>query len=67
MQSPANGKNHPKTPGPFGKYNIWDRRLRADESYNQKWDYMRNNPVRHGHCKKSDDWPHQGEIHELRM
>ena len=53
--------------GSLWQKEFWDRRLRDDESYNQKWDYVRNNPVRHGHCKKSDDWPYQGEIHELRM
>jgi putative transposase len=44
---------------------FWDRELRSSESYNQKWDYVRNNPVRHGHCQKADEWPFQGEIHEL--
>jgi len=53
--------------GPLWQKQFWDRRLRADESYNQKWDYVRNNPVRHGHCQRTEDWPHQGEILELRM
>jgi putative transposase len=60
-------KESPENTGPLWQRQFWDQRLRADESYNQKWDYVRNNPVRHGHCKKTEDWPHQGEIHELRM
>jgi REP element-mobilizing transposase RayT len=56
-----------KTPETLWQKEFWDRRLRADESYNQKWDYVRNNPVRHGLCQKTEDWPHQGEIQELRM
>ena len=56
-----------KSPEPLWQKEFWDRRLRAEESYNQKWDYVRNNPVRHGLCQKTEDWPHQGEIHELRM
>jgi REP element-mobilizing transposase RayT len=59
-------KSHENT-GPLWQRQFWDQRLRADESYNQKWDYVRNNPVRHGLCQKTEDWPHQGEIHELRM
>ena len=60
-------KESPENTGPLWQRQFWDRRLRADESYNQKWDYVRNNPVRHGYCEKTEDWPHQGEIHELRM
>jgi hypothetical protein len=26
----------------------WDRRLRSDESYAEKWEYVRCNAVRHG-------------------
>ncbi len=44
----------------------WDRQLRAGESYDGKWDYVRNNPVRHGLVTCADDWPYQGELNELR-
>jgi len=43
----------------------WDRRLRFWESYDAAWEYVRNNPVRHGLVERSDDWPFQGEIHVL--
>ena len=43
----------------------WDRRLRSGESYTEKWEYVRENPVRHGLVQWADDWPFQGEIFEL--
>jgi hypothetical protein len=44
----------------------WDRQLRFGESYGEKWEYVRNNPVRHGFVTKAEDWPYQGELNELR-
>ncbi len=45
--------------------NHWDRRLRNDESYERKWDYVRQNPMRHGLVKHPDEWPYQGELNRL--
>jgi spore coat protein A len=36
--------------------------LRNDESYAQKGNYVRENPVRAGLVKSVEDWPYQGEI-----
>ena len=36
----------------------WDRQLRSVESYSDKWEYVRRNPVRHGYCDNSDEWPY---------
>jgi putative transposase len=41
-------------------------RLRSDESYQDKWQYMRENPVRAGLVSNVEDWPYQGRIHEIR-
>ena len=41
-------------------------RLRGEESYAEKWEYVRANPVRAGLVKKPEDWSYQGVIHELR-
>ena len=46
--------------------NSWHHRLRRDESYAEKWDYVRYNPVRQGLVAEPDDWPDQGELHILR-
>ena len=41
---------------------FFDHLLRTDESYSQKWNYVRENPVRAGLVKSVADWPYQGEI-----
>ena len=41
-------------------------RLRGEESYSEKWEYVRENPVRAGLVEKPEDWPYQGILHELR-
>ena len=40
-------------------------RLRRDESYSEKWDYVRMNPVRAGLTADPDHWPYQGVLNEL--
>jgi REP-associated tyrosine transposase len=47
--------------------NLWqpgffDHLLRSDESYGEKWEYVRLNPVRKGLAAKSEDWHYQGAI-----
>jgi putative transposase len=44
---------------------FFDHVLRSTESYSQKWDYVRENPVRAGLVRKSGDWPWYGEIESL--
>ena len=41
---------------------FFDHILRSDESYAEKWNYVRDNPVRAGLVKAADDWLYQGEI-----
>lgn len=45
---------------------FWDTQLRSHESYEQKWNYVRENPVRAGLVKMPEDWPFQGEANLLR-
>lgn len=47
---------------PHWQEGFFDHLLRSAESYSEKWDYVRMNPVRAGLCKKPEDWPYQGEI-----
>ena len=42
---------------------FFDHVLRTEESYTQKWDYVRHNPVRAGLAKDADDWPYAGHLH----
>jgi len=46
--------------------NFWDTQLRRGESYAAKWEYVRNNPVRHQLVTRSEEWPFQGEPTLLR-
>ena len=41
---------------------FFDHILRSDESYSQKWNYVRENPVRAGLVTSAEEWPYQGEI-----
>jgi putative transposase len=52
-------------PGHVWHVDAWDRRLRSGESYREKWDYVRNNPVRKGLVKTAEEWPYQGELNDL--
>jgi putative transposase len=44
----------------------WDMRLRSFVQYEEKWLYVKRNPTRHGLVMQVEEWPYQGEIHDLR-
>jgi len=46
---------------------FFDHVLRSSESYSQKWDYVKENPVRAGLVSGSDEWPWQGEVESLML
>ncbi|MDD2707188.1 MAG: transposase [Verrucomicrobiae bacterium] len=50
---------------PIWQTDFWDRTLRTDEKYEEKWEYVVNNPVRQGLVTHSYEWIFQGEIHQL--
>src|SRR6266446_4044086 len=41
---------------------FFDHVLRSDESYAEKWNYVKENPVRAGLVQIASEWPYQGEI-----
>jgi len=47
---------------PHWQEGFFDHLLRSYESYAQKWEYVRMNPVRAQLSKTPEDWPYQGEI-----
>ena len=47
---------------PIWQPNFWDTQLRRGDSYETKWEYVRNNPLRHGLVTAVDDWPYAGEL-----
>ena len=46
-----------KQAGVTWQHGFFDHRLRNDESYGQKAEYIRQNPVRAGLVKAAGDWP----------
>ena len=50
---------------PIWQRHFWDTQLRRGESYDDKWEYVVENPVRAGLVKRSEDWPYQGELNVL--
>jgi putative transposase len=51
---------------PIWQRHFWDTQLRKNESYDQKWQYVVENPVRAGLVTKPEDWPYQGEANILQ-
>jgi putative transposase len=57
-------------PGAVRDNRLWqegfvDHLVRHDESLDEKWTYVRENPVRAGLVARTDDWPFAGCIHVL--
>ncbi|HEX7518528.1 MAG TPA: transposase [Chthoniobacterales bacterium] len=52
-------------PAPHWQKGFFDHVLRSGDSYAQKWEYVRDNPVRAGLAKAWREWPFSGEIHLL--
>jgi putative transposase len=52
--------------------NVWqeeffDHVLRSSESYSEKWNYVKENPVRAGFVVSATEWLWQGEIESLML
>lgn len=52
-------------PSPHWQKGFFDHLLRSDESYSQKWEYVRDNPVRAGLVKIWEEWAYGGELWPL--
>jgi REP element-mobilizing transposase RayT len=50
---------------PLWQKSFWDTQLRNNDRYDEKWEYVLENPVRAGLCAKSDNWLWQGELKVL--
>lgn len=50
---------------PIWQGSYFDHLLRSSESYEEKWDYVRQNPVRANLVEKFFEWKYRGEISEL--
>ena len=65
-QSLAKAITRPRTSDPVWQRGFFDHVLRSDESYEQKWDYVRANPARAGFVSAPDAWPYAGEVISIR-
>jgi REP element-mobilizing transposase RayT len=54
-----------KTPESLLQAHSFHHRLRRDNNYSGKWEYVRMNPVRAGLVSHPDQWPYQGILNEL--
>ena len=59
-------KDHSDGLGRAWQNGFFDHLLRGGESYAEKWNYVRMNPVRAGLVEQPEDWPFAGEIEALR-
>jgi putative transposase len=50
---------------PIWQKDFFDRQLHKGESYEQKWNYVFENPVRAGFVKNPMAWVYQGEVNPL--
>jgi REP element-mobilizing transposase RayT len=53
--------------GPHWQKGFFDHVIRSEESYEQKWLYVRENPVRAGLVVTAEEWPYAGEISQVRF
>jgi putative transposase len=60
--SPSGGRSDRP---PLFQRDCWDTQLRAGENYHEKWEYVRNNPVRKGLVASADEWPYCSVINEF--
>ena len=52
-------------PSPHWQKGFFDHVLRSGESYSQKWQYVRDNPIRAGLVSAVGKWPFSGEVFSL--
>ena len=52
-------------PAPHWQKGFFDHVLRSSDSYDQKWEYVRDNPVRAGLVKTWEEWPFSGQVYPL--
>ena len=59
------GRSKAEQLGPAWQEGFFDHLLRSGESYAEKWNYVRMNPVRAGLIEQSEDWPYAGKVEAL--
>jgi putative transposase len=52
---------------PYWQRGFFDHVLRSSDSYSEKWNYVRENPIRAGLVTNWEEWPYLGEIFDLEF
>ena len=52
---------------PYWQKGFFDHVLRSEESYSQKWNYVRENAFRANLVERWEEWPYLGEIFALEF
>ena len=52
-------------PAPHWQKTFFDHIVRSATSYEEKWHYVRQNPVRAGLVQSAEKWPFQGEMNSV--
>jgi len=52
---------------PLWQSEFFDHVIRSADSYTEKWNYVRENPVRAGLVATANTWPYSGEINLLQF
>jgi putative transposase len=52
---------------PYWQKGFFDHVLRSGDSYSQKWNYVRENPIRSGFVTDWEKWPYLGAIFDLEF
>jgi REP element-mobilizing transposase RayT len=50
---------------PHWQKTFFDHVVRSEASYEDKWIYVQQNPVRAGLVAEARDWPYQGELNRV--
>ncbi len=61
-QALARAAGSPRAGRHIWQEGFFDHVLRSDESYAEKWNYVRRNAARTGLVARAEDWPYQGEV-----
>ena len=46
-------------------HNYWDTCIRSEEDFWTRFNYIHNNPIKHGYVKRLEDWPYSSYHHWL--
>jgi len=56
---------HSGKQAPHWQKGYFDHVVRSEQSYEEKWIYVRENPVRKGLISEAKMWPYQGEMNSV--